>query len=174
MDRFRESNYIPAVFCAATRSSIAAAGGWPTDVPSAADWHLWKRILALPGSSVGFSRDASAVHFRARRRDSDHPAVADILRLTGRKNWWPAGAILDEGGFATWQESVAAIATNEWWTRLSEAAGTIVDHIALEAADLAGQLANAQSEIAALRSSRSWRITRPLRAMHSRDSQDTG
>ena len=182
-DRFRESNYVPSVFCAATRGAIAAAGGWPTDVPAFADWHLWRRILTLPGSTVGLSRNASALHFRARRRNSDHPAVDEILRVEGRERWWPRAAGVDPGTAATLQSAVAAVATTEWWSSLGEAVSTIFDHRAfdsvtlaaqLEIAALAEDLANTQNELAALRSSRSWRITRPLRAIRSRLPQDTG
>jgi glycosyltransferase involved in cell wall biosynthesis len=172
--RFRESNYIPSVFCAATRRSIAAAGGWPIDVNAAADWQLWKRILELPGSSVGISPTVSGVHFRARRRTSDHPAVAEILQLDGRELWWPVAATVDPSAAATPQAAVAAVATDEWWAQLNAAVSTIVDHRALEGAVLAGQLVTAQSELAALRSSRSWRITRPLRALRSRRAHGTG
>jgi hypothetical protein len=176
-ERFSTTNHIPSVFCAASRRAIAAAGGWPTDVPAAADWHLWKRILALPGSTVGLSRDASALHFRARRRDFDHPAVAEVLQFLGRERWWPRAATVDQGARESLQAAIAGAASDKWWADLNEAVATIVDHLALEgvglSAQLAAELATARGELVALRSSRSWRVTRPLRAIRSRRAQDT-
>jgi len=171
-ERFSTTNYIPSVFCAASRRAIAAAGGWPVDVPAAADWLLWKRILALPGSTVGISRNTSALHFRARRRDFDHPAVAAVLQLVGRERWWPPSATVDQGAHESLQAAIAGVASDGWWTDLNDAVATVVDHLALEAANLAAQLANAKGEIAELRSSRSWRVTRPLRALRLRRVQD--
>jgi glycosyltransferase involved in cell wall biosynthesis len=183
-ERFGTTNHIPSVFCAASRHAIAAVGGWPADVPEAADWLLWKRILALPGSTAGLSRNASALHFRAGRRDYDHPAVAEVLQFIGRERWWPHAATVDQGAHETLQAAIAGVASDEWWADLNKAVATIVDHLALEgarlseqlAAELAGakdELASAKGELAALRSSRSWRVTRPLRAIRSRRAQDT-
>jgi hypothetical protein len=170
--RFAEMNYVPSVFCAATRRAISAAGGWPTDVPAAADWLMWKRIVALPGSTVGVDRDVSAIHFRARRREADHRSVAEVLQVVGRETWWPHAATVEQGGHESLQATIAAVAVGRWWAELNEAVRTIVDHLAFEGAAVAEQLAVANEEIAALRSSTSWRVTRPLRAIRGRSIQD--
>jgi glycosyltransferase involved in cell wall biosynthesis len=170
--RFTRLNYIPSVCCAATRRSIVAAGGWPVDVVATADWYLWRRILGLPGSSVGVSGNASALHFRAGWRDFDHLGVAAILDTPGLEDWWPSTSTVDQASWESLQAAIANRANSEWWRELNGASASIIDHLALAGADLAVQLANARTEIAALRSSTSWRVTRPLRAMRGRSTQD--
>jgi len=167
--RFAEKNYIPSVFWGVRRAALEGAGGWPVHVASAADWTLWRAILAMEGSSLGYTPEATAVHFRARRRAFDHDVVAAILTLPDRSSWWPAAASLA----STAQHDLAvSMRDREWWRALGGAVTTIEHHLTMEYID---GIVHAPSPSAA-ESARlevhemyartiSWRVTRPLRAI---------
>src|SRR5579864_9033978 len=51
-DFLERRNPIPAGCVVHTRAALERAGFWPEDVPTAADWELWRRILAATGGSA--------------------------------------------------------------------------------------------------------------------------
>jgi hypothetical protein len=165
--RFELVNYIPAVFVAVRRSALDQAGGWPVNVPSAADWMLWKAILAQPGARVGYDTIPTALHFRSKRRDSDHPLVEAILALPERERWWPEAARVPREERAQ-QGTAAELNTEQWWTELARAAVRIEHHVAATVG-LAGALTDQAvrearaDERQKFQSSTSWKLTRPLR-----------
>ena len=164
-DRFGYQNFIPSVFVAVSRTALVDAGGWPVDVAAAADWTLWRRILGLPNARVGYDSSATAVHFRARRRNSDHPAVDAILALPERESWWPSEARLSGDPLQ------GANLDREWWSALTHAAQRVEHHVALVAVlgGITGELQETAvndaraEERRTFESSTSWKVTRPLR-----------
>lgn len=173
-EAFAVSNYIPSVAVASTMAAITAAGGWPVDVALAADWTLWRRILDLPGAAAASHPHATAVHFRSRRRDFDHPAVAAILALPDLPRWWPSAAqveaVADGSVIRVNQQQIVAakLSQPEWVTSLDAAIGFVDLHLAFYGIGVAGELQTFQSvrdQLAEVTSSRSWRVTRPLRSL---------
>ena len=164
--QFARTNVVPAVFWALRRTALAAAGGWPVHVDVAADWHLWRAVLE-GGTSIGYSAEATAVHFRAKRRDGDHEMVAAILAIPDRSTWWPAAATVSAG---TQVSLVEASSDNGWWSALTDAAVTIEHHLAFAHTDeLAHPIDDPRIEATrvatrdAYERSISWQVTRPLR-----------
>ncbi|WP_424814555.1 glycosyltransferase family 2 protein [Roseococcus sp. YIM B11640] len=93
MREFQERNSIPAAGIVHTRAALEQAGFWPEDVPSAADWILWRRMLAIDTRPPGFLRTPTNLHFVAnwkRSRFSASPEVEMLLRVADGVEWWPA------------------------------------------------------------------------------------
>jgi glycosyltransferase involved in cell wall biosynthesis len=81
-------NVIPSSCVAHERQALVRAGYWPEDVPSVADWHCWRRILATgPRAAVGYCTVPTALHFRANGKRG-HP-LARRLREIADATWWP-------------------------------------------------------------------------------------
>lgn len=96
---FAQRNCLPAGTVVYRRALFDAAGGWPTDVPEAGDWVLWRRMIAdLPATALGFLREPTCLHFRAGWRNSrewapqPHPYMA---ALADGSRHWPTGLRLD-------------------------------------------------------------------------------
>jgi len=174
-DRLERGNYIPSTCFVATRAAVEAVGGWPTDVEAAADWTLWKRMIAA-GTPVASLSRPTTVHFRSRIRHDDHPIAGAVL-----------AALMDEGwADATWiphdglaQRAVWSVARrSSWWDELATAHAAILDRLALKAAEDALQVREwerradeARRELvrqaAEFQRSTSWRITAPVRWLSS-------
>jgi hypothetical protein len=94
MRAFRErGNTIPAACVVHTRQALEAAGFWPEDVPSAADWVLWQRMLAASGGRAVHLPVPTALHFSADWKKSRHSGSEDVRRLVAIADsaaWWPA------------------------------------------------------------------------------------
>jgi len=94
MRAFRErGNTIPAGCVVHTRDVLSAAGFWPEDVPSAADWVLWRRMLRASGGRAAHLPVPTCLHFSAAWKKSRHAASEDVRRLAAiadRAEWWPA------------------------------------------------------------------------------------
>jgi hypothetical protein len=174
--RFAVSNYIPSTCFAITSEALAAAGGWPVEVPSAADWTLWRAVLNR-GERVTTVRRPTALHFRSALRSSDHPVVDAIAALADRDGW-PGVRI--EGPPGEPLQAAAVVADPVWWDHLETALAAVVGRAALIGAELLGELAEVAQErdrdrraaadaVAAVErdylSSTSWRLTAPLRAL---------
>lgn len=66
---------------------------WPEDVPSAADWILWKRILTEnPQAQLVHVPTPSYLHFSAVWKKSRNSGVSELLRqleIADQADWWP-------------------------------------------------------------------------------------
>lgn len=61
-----EHNSIPASCVVYRRSLHERVGLWPEDEPDAADWEMWKRMVApVNGSNLAYVRQPTTLHFRA-------------------------------------------------------------------------------------------------------------
>lgn len=164
---FEQKNFVPSTFWALRRTALERAGGWPVHVEAGGDWHLWRAVLALPQSTVGYVPAPTALHFRAARRSSDHEAVAAILALPDRQRWWPPAAVLETG---TQQAAHDAAQHGGWWQRLAAAVTAIEHHLAFTFIDARvhpvepPEVEIARQQVRDLyEGSRSWRLTRFLR-----------
>ncbi|WP_170979309.1 glycosyltransferase family A protein [Roseomonas sp. HF4] len=94
MQAFRERrNTIPAACIVHTRRALEAAGFWPEDVPSAADWVLWRRMLEASGGRAAHLPVPTTLHFSAGWKRSRHAGSEDVRRLVAIADsaaWWPA------------------------------------------------------------------------------------
>ena len=86
-------NTLPMACIAHTFAVYTAVGGWPTDVPSAADWLMWRHMLGRPGTQVTALPSPTSLHFSARWRASRHSNMAqmhELLSIADAAAWWPA------------------------------------------------------------------------------------
>jgi glycosyltransferase involved in cell wall biosynthesis len=82
-------NAIPSSCVMHERQALVRVGYWPEDVPRVADWHCWRRILATGQThAIGYCAMPTALHFRARWRQGDHP-LERRLRAIADATWWP-------------------------------------------------------------------------------------
>ena len=168
----------------------------PEDVREAADWVMFKQLLTRFGPAAMASvRDPTLLHFTAGRKKLRHSNFAQLkafLTIADHAAWWPeilrpsipdgtpSQAVFAEklsrpGGTASMREAardvVHRIALNSLISQLkSEGRGEPnrqSNFRAADAADLAKSNAALRAKLVALRSSTSWRLTRPLRAFAS-------
>lgn len=94
MQAFHErGNTIPAACVVHTRAALEAAGFWPEDVPSAADWVLWRRMIVAAGGRIAHLPEPTNLHFSAAWKKSRHAASEDVRRLVAIADsapWWPS------------------------------------------------------------------------------------
>jgi hypothetical protein len=86
-------NTIPASCVVHTRSILGAVGYWPDDVPVAADWILWRRMLAVSERPPAVLPVPTALHFSAMWKQSRHSrseAVRLFLEVADTVEWWPS------------------------------------------------------------------------------------
>jgi glycosyltransferase involved in cell wall biosynthesis len=130
-------NSIPANCVVYRADSLPHLDVWPEDMPAAADWGLWHRIIREnPGHPVAYCRAPTVLHFSARRKKARHSGMPDfavMLEIADSADWWPADlrVAIPEG--TTEQAAVAAQMRPDlpgWSAR-----------IRLAAADLAGRVA---------------------------------
>jgi hypothetical protein len=92
MKDFLARNTIPATCVAHTRDALEAAGFWPEDVPSAADWVLWKRTLGMSGYRPAYLPQPTNLHFSADWKQSRFAGVIEVetlARIAESASWWP-------------------------------------------------------------------------------------
>jgi hypothetical protein len=170
-----ERNYLPAPCVTVTRVALMAAGGWPTDVHKEGDWVLWRRVLALPGSTVAYDHVVSSIHFRSARRSTEPLPVEAILAMPNFEQSWPTGAIVVQAEYPTIQSATTArFEDPDFWPALSTALGVIDSRLVLAATTLGSELLrvnsrqnNASLELDRVYASLSWRITAPLRRVRA-------
>jgi len=174
--RFERGNYIPSTCFVATRTAVEAVGGWPTDVEAAADWTLWKRMIAA-GTPVASVSRPTTVHFRSHLRHDDHPIASAVLAAMIDEGWADTTRIPHDG---LAQRAVWSVAAQPgWWDALAEAHAAILDRLALKAAEDAQQVRESERradearrelvrQAAEFQRSTSWRITAPVRWFSSR------
>ncbi|MBR0682253.1 glycosyltransferase family 2 protein [Roseomonas eburnea] len=95
-DELREfldrGNTIPAGCIVHTRDALEQAGYWPEDVPAAADWVLWRRMIGS-GSGIAHHRWPTCLHFSAVWKQSRFSASEEVRRLVlmaEEAAWWPS------------------------------------------------------------------------------------
>ena len=181
-------NTIPSCCVVHSRVALERAGYWPQDLPSGADWALWRRMIGASPGSIAYQREPTSLHFSAdwkRSRFSGMTEVKTLLAIASGAPWWPAILRHPPAGepeqAAIWRAIEAGGAA--WVAELRQATGTVVDRLAWTAvrdllpgldqatADLASTRAEvdaARAEVAAMRASASWRVTRPLRGLVAR------
>lgn len=86
-------NSIPASCFLYRADSLPSQDAWPEDLPHAADWRLWQRIIGEnPGTGVIHCRQPTVLHFAAkwkRSRSSSMPQFATLLDIADAAEWWP-------------------------------------------------------------------------------------
>ena len=173
-----QGNTIPAPCIVYSRAALEQAGFWPEDAPVAADWQLWRRILAATGGSAAHFRQSTTLHFSANWRQSRFAAMTEVrtlLAIADNAAWWPAILRHDPGEepeqAALWRAIEAG--GDLWVAALRAAIDTVVDRVAwmavrefepsLDSAVAAQREAEAAQR--AVLASRSWRLTAPLRGL---------
>jgi hypothetical protein len=174
-ERFARLNFVPANCWAVTAEAFAAAGGWPTEVANSADWVLWNAIMALPDSVTASTSRTTGLHFRARRRDHDHPSVEAVGRIISSQGGWPDDCRVEIPEGVTAQDAVVAASASDqqaWWDRVAAAADRVIDRLALAAVDelslLESRIESLEADVVAFQASTSWRVTAPLRKLRRR------
>lgn len=93
MQAFMErGNSIPAACVVHTRAVLEQVGFWPEDVPAAADWVLWRRMLEAMGRRAAHLPVPTALHFSASWKKSRFAASGDVealARIADAAAWWP-------------------------------------------------------------------------------------
>ncbi|CAM3860365.1 glycosyltransferase family 2 protein [Smaragdicoccus niigatensis] len=184
--RFQTENYIPALCFVTRRRAVEAAGWWPEDVESSGDWLLWRRVLAVTGSTrPAYLSTPTSIHFRTIRRNFDHPMVVYLQRSA--QDWWPEDLHFGARQGVIEQEIVRELLGDDpqaWWTKVRVATETAehylagrepihmqqIDQLTQKVAELnallvrqAHQLDESRRSVDEIVSSRSWRLTEPVR-----------
>ncbi len=134
-DFLERGNTIPANCVVHSREALEQVDFWPEDVPSAADWELWRRILAATGGSAAYLRQPTTLHFSANWRQSRFSAMAEVrtlLAIADSASWWPAilrhgpGELPEQA--ALWRQIEAG--GGSWVLALRTAIDTVIDRVA--------------------------------------------
>jgi len=176
------ANHIPMSCVMFRRTCLSTYGYWPEDVLRAADWHYWIRIIEGGGrSNLAYSPIPTTLHFNADwKTGPEHEAgqVASAARVAS--SWWPeALSVTIPRGVPEQHVFLDLLADATRLDRLRHDAARAVDHLAWRALDEFEPLAHARAADAsalgdtrahldAVLTSRTWRITRPLRSLKRR------
>ena len=88
-----QRNTIPAACVVHTRAALEQAGFWPEDVPIAADWVLWRRMIANAGGSGAYLSQPTSLHFSANWKQSRFSGISEVqtlLSIADNAPWWPS------------------------------------------------------------------------------------
>ena len=152
-------NTLPMNCVAHTRAVYEAAGGWPQEVPSAADWLLWGRMLGLPGTRLAVLPVPTGLHFNAVWRPPSRYSGMDVMRTLlavadAADAWWPAVLrVPPEAGLPEQTGFARALAEDgaAWCQSVRDGADTVVARLAWDAVrDLLPRLTRAETGQAAL------------------------
>jgi hypothetical protein len=90
LDHFlKVENHVPSTCVMHTRTALTRIGFWPEDVPNAADWRCWQKIIQTSASSsAGFCQLPTALHFRAIWKPEDTPLERQLRKIS-QSSWWP-------------------------------------------------------------------------------------
>ncbi len=162
LDRFLNvGNTIPAS-CVMHRSTcFDRSGYWPENIPTAADWHFWVRIIN-DGNRANFSylTTPTTLHFSAdwkKSRFSSAGQVKTLLEIADDASWWPASLKHSVSEHQTEQSVLFAAMTTEgpeWRRQIRRDVETVIDRIAWDAISIYR--------------SRSWRLAASLRKLNAK------
>jgi len=92
-------NTIPATCVAYRRACLDRYGYFPEDVPVAADWVYWNRIITAAGpDAIAYVSAPTSLHFCAnwkRTRFSGSEEVRAWLEIADTADWWPFELAVD-------------------------------------------------------------------------------
>lgn len=167
-DFFEQGNTIPAACVVHTRTALERAGYWPENIPAAADWTLWKRIINDNSGHIAFLRQPTTLHFSANWRRSRHSKMEDmktLLSIADHSEWWPdilrhqpnreKNCTNEPEQALLWD--VIESGKKPWIAALRVATDTVIDRIAWTA------IREVLPKYKAMSTSTSWRLTKPLR-----------
>lgn len=130
-------NTIPAGCIVHRRDCLERCGYWPEDVPSGADWHLWRRMLKEADSARRlYVPEPTMLHFSADWRNSRSAGRAEVqtlVQLAEAASWWPRILAHDVPDDALEQEVIfEAMRAGgvAWCAELRAAVGLVVDRLA--------------------------------------------
>jgi hypothetical protein len=87
-------NHIPATCVLYRRSCLDKYGYWPEDVPSAADWRYWIRIIeGGHRTNLDYCPIPTSMHFNAIWKttpDTQMGQVSTAREIAAKSSWWPA------------------------------------------------------------------------------------
>ena len=75
-----------------SRAALEQVGFWPEDVPFAADWVLWRRMITR-GGSAAYLRQPTNLHFSANWKQSRFSGISEVkvlLEIADNASWWPS------------------------------------------------------------------------------------
>jgi glycosyltransferase involved in cell wall biosynthesis len=136
LERFlAERNHIPASCVMYPRDALEKYGYWPEDVPIAADWRHWIRVIEGGGrAKLAYCRLATALHFRAIWKSDlalGMPEVAAGLEIAKRSAWWPAELRLAvPQGLPEQAVFFEALASADYVARLRNAVDRVLERLA--------------------------------------------
>ncbi len=118
-------------------NSLPARDSWPEDIPVAADWYLWRKIIAEnPRNPVSYCRMPTVLHFSARRKNSRHSStfrLATLLKIADSVSWWPAPLRVAIPDGMTEQEVFSDLMHTDavgWSARIRSASSDLVARLA--------------------------------------------
>jgi Glycosyl transferase family 2 len=133
------ANSIPAACVMHRRSCFETYGYWPEDIPSAADWRFWIRIIEGGRCErFAYCSKPTCLHFKAswRKGRAGYPPADALSMFVDRLGWWPTALKLDiPAGVLEQQVFFAAMAAGGacWVEALRTGADEALDRLALAA-----------------------------------------
>ncbi|MGF6159305.1 hypothetical protein M2267_004577 [Ensifer sp. KUDG1] len=122
-------NTIPASCFLYRADCLPSLDSWPEDLPAAADWRLWQRIVREnPEPAVAHCRQPTVLHFSAkwkRSRETGMRQLASMLSIADVADWWPAALRVPIPSGQPEQQAYADLlnADPEEWTAAIRQAG---------------------------------------------------
>jgi hypothetical protein len=159
-------NTIPTSCVAHRRDCFDRFGYWPEDIASAADWHLWHKIVRGCGSKrIAYVPVPTTLHFSAAWKNSRHSGVDEVhtwLSVADGATWWPAALRYPIPGLAQEQRvlfEALESGGSEFVTAIRQAAVAVMDRLGWDSirhalpriADLEMQLSEARIALEAAR-----------------------
>jgi len=130
----QERNFIPAPCVLHRRTCLEACGYWPEDVPAAADWHLWRRMIER-GSRQNFAYEPvpTTLHFKAQWRKNLAPAPSAYVAMASTAAWWPAALKVPVGPHESEQAALSrALEDRTWVDRVRRGVTLVIERMAWE------------------------------------------
>lgn len=132
-----KANSIPASCFLYRADALPQIDAWPEDVPSAADWRLWQRIIREnQPNPLRYVRHPTVLHFSALWKNSRSAGMGQVAMLLGiadAAEWWPEpmradvpGGVPEQAVFAKFIRENPAV----WAQKVREASQDVVARIA--------------------------------------------